>query len=103
MIRLDRSYTELEISIISEIQSKKSYLSMLDEIDTYSNTKSDIDRSDQEIIIYNEWYIILLIIINIIHNVCYVVYFKKLGIVKMGIVAYSVFFNHKIEDYLLDI
>ncbi|XP_025406134.1 uncharacterized protein LOC112680298 isoform X2 [Sipha flava] len=56
MIRLDRSYTELEISIISEIQSKKSYLSMLDEIDTYSNTKSDIDRSDQEIIIYNEWY-----------------------------------------------
>lgn len=61
MTRLDRSYTELEISIISEIQSKKSYLSMLDEIDTYSNTKSDIDRTDQEIIIYNEWYIILLI------------------------------------------
>lgn len=58
ILKLNQNFTNLEVSIISEIQSIKSHLSVMDEIDIYSNTKSDIDRSDQDIIISNDWYTI---------------------------------------------
>lgn len=66
LLRLNRSHTEREIALISEIQLKKSYLSMLDNIDSCSNTKpdtvkktntSDIESSGKKID-YSEWYVV---------------------------------------------
>jgi len=58
--RLNRSYTELETSLVTEIIAKKNNLKMMDNMNIFSNTKSHSDSidDDDEFIVFDDWYIV---------------------------------------------
>lgn len=59
--RLNRSYTELETSIVTEIIAKKNNLKMMDNMNVFSITKcysESIDNDDDEFIVFDDWYIV---------------------------------------------
>lgn len=55
--RLDQSFTQLELAILGEIQLKKNHLRILDGINNYSNTRSDLDKiEEEEFCFIKDWY-----------------------------------------------
>lgn len=56
--RLERNFTQLELSILSEIQAKKNQLSKMDENNLYSNTIPD--NIDNKFHFITNWYIIFI-------------------------------------------
>lgn len=59
IMRLKRSFTQLELAILSEIQSKKNHLRIMDEMNVFSNTNSELDIIEEnEFIFIQDWYII---------------------------------------------
>lgn len=61
IMRLNQTFTELESAVITEIQSRKNDLRMMNDMEVYSNTKSELDTTDEDqFVVYNEWYFVYL-------------------------------------------
>lgn len=55
-MRLDNCFSEHELSIISEFESKKSILNSMDESELYHNTKSKMCKIGEEYFpFYDTW------------------------------------------------
>lgn len=62
-MKLQQSFTPLELALITEIHSKKNYLRIMDENDIYSNTKLEVEElKERHFVVYDDWYIILKLI-----------------------------------------
>lgn len=62
IMKLGKSFTQLELGLLAEIQTKKTHLRIMDDIDIYSNTKSELDEiEEKEFPFINDWYIINII------------------------------------------
>jgi len=59
VIRLNQGHTELESSLIAEIISKKNNLRRMDNMKMFSNTKSNVETTEEkQFIVFNDWYIV---------------------------------------------
>lgn len=48
ILGLERSFTQLEMAILTECATKKNFLRTMDEIDIYSNTKSKMYKIGED-------------------------------------------------------
>lgn len=62
--KLGQSPTQVELALLAEIEMKKVHLRIMDDIDIFSNTKSDLDKlKKKQFGFINDWYILLYYII----------------------------------------
>lgn len=62
-----QSPTQVELALLAEIEVKKVHLRLMDDIDIFSNTKSDLDKLEKKQFGFiTDWYILLYIIYYII-------------------------------------
>jgi len=58
IFRLNQSPTELESSLITEIISKKNMLKKMDQMKIFSNTKSELETTEEKLfVVLDDWYI----------------------------------------------
>lgn len=56
VMKLQQSVTPLESALVTEIQSKKNYLKIMDEDYFYSNTKSEIEEiNEKNFTVFDDW------------------------------------------------
>jgi len=59
IFRLNQCPTELESSLITEIIAKKNSLKRMDNMEVFSNTKSDVETiEEKQFIVLEDWYFI---------------------------------------------
>jgi len=59
IFRLNQSPTELESSLITEIISKKNMLRRMDKMEIFSNTKSELETTEEKLfVVLDDWYIV---------------------------------------------
>lgn len=62
IIRLNKFPTKQESSLITEIISRKNVLKMMDGMDAFSNTKSNVKTVEEKLfVVLNDWYILFII------------------------------------------
>lgn len=55
-IRLDQNLSPHELAVVAEIQKKKNTLRVMDEVDIFSNTKTEFTSANNEnCLIFDNW------------------------------------------------